>query len=72
MLGALDTFRAQQEAADGVHARLTEISELLSQLRKQVGALAANDELRAILQQEQSCLERAQRMVAEVRVWREQ
>jgi hypothetical protein len=72
MPSALDTFRAQQEAADGVRARLTEISDLLSHLRKQVGALAVNDELRAILQQEQSWLERAQRTVAEVRAWREQ
>lgn len=72
MPSALDTFRAQQEAADGVHARLTEISELLSQLKRQVGALAVNDELRAVLQQEQSWLERAQRTVSEVRAWREQ
>lgn len=33
MPNALDIFRAQQEAADHVHARLTEISGLLAQLR---------------------------------------
>lgn len=71
MQSALDTFRAQREAADHVYARLAEVSQLLHQLRGQADALARDDELQKVLQQEQSWLERAQRMVAEVRTWRE-
>ena len=33
MANALDTFRAQREAADGIYARLTEVSLLLRDLR---------------------------------------
>ncbi len=51
---AIDTFRAQREAADGVYARLTEVSHLLRELRGQADMLARNDELRAVLQREQS------------------
>lgn len=71
MPSALDTFRAQREAADHVYARLTEISGLLGLLRSQAAALARNDELWAVLQQEQSWLEQAQRTASEVRAWRE-
>jgi len=49
---ALDTFRSQREAADGVYARLTEVSQLLHQLRGQADALARSDELHAVLQRE--------------------
>ena len=68
---ALDTFRAQREAADGVYARLTEVSQLLHQLRGQADALARNDELHAVLQREQSWLDQAQRTIEEARRWRE-
>src|SRR5712691_1255946 len=68
---ALDTFRAQREAADGVYARLTEVSLLLRQLRGQADALARNDELHAVLQREQSWLDQAQRTIEEARRWRQ-
>jgi hypothetical protein len=68
---ALDTFRAQREAADGVYARLTEVSQLLHQLRGQADALARNDELQAVLQREQSWLDQARRTIEEARRWRE-
>jgi hypothetical protein len=68
---ALDTFRAQREAADGVHARLTEVSQLLHQLRGQADALARNDELHAVLKREQSWLDQAQRTIEEARRWRQ-
>ena len=68
---ALDTFRAQREAADGVYARLTEVSQLLEQLRGQADSLARNDELRAVLQREQSWLDQAQRTIEEARRWRQ-
>ncbi len=68
---ALDAFRAQREAADGVYARLTEVSQLLHQLRGQADALARNDELHAVLQREQSWLDQAQRTIEEARRWRQ-
>ena len=68
---ALDTFRAQREAADGVYARLTEVSQLLHQLRGQADALARNDELNAVLRREQSWLDQAQRTIEEARRWRQ-
>lgn len=68
---ALDTFRAQREAADGVYARLTEVAQLLHHLRGQADALARSDELHAALQLEQSWLEQAQRTIEEARRWRQ-
>ena len=68
---ALDTFRAQREAAEGVYARLTEVSHLLRDLRGQADALVQNNELRAVLQREQSWLDQAQRTIEEARRWRE-
>lgn len=68
---AIDTFRAQREAADGVYARLTEVSQLLHDLRGQADALVHNDELQAVLQRERSWLDQAQRTMEEARRWRE-
>jgi hypothetical protein len=72
MPNALDTFRAQREAADHVYARLTEITDLLARLQSQVDAVTANAELRALLRQEQSWLERLQAAIADVRRFHEQ
>jgi len=71
MPSALDTFRAQREAADGVYERLQEVSALLGQLRTQAEALARIDELKRLLEREANWLAQAQRTVVEVRHWRE-
>jgi hypothetical protein len=71
MPNAIDVFREQREAADQVHGRLTDISSLLSQLRQEVKALASNEELRTVLQQEENWLQRAPLAVCEVRSFRE-
>src|SRR5260370_30273997 len=71
MENALDTFRAQREAADAVYERLQEISGLLAQVRKEAEAVAGNADLRAVLQREQRWLAQAERTVAEVGAWRE-
>jgi hypothetical protein len=52
MPGALDAFRAQQEAADAVHERLQEVSALVRQLRVEVDQLTCNEELKQVLQRE--------------------
>jgi hypothetical protein len=72
MPSAIDMFREQREAAEQLHARVQEISALLDQLCHQVNSLARNDDLRAVLRQEQDWLTRAQLAVSEVRSFREQ
>ena len=72
MPNALDTFRAQREAADHVYGSLQEITHLLARLQGQVDAVTANAELRALLRQEQSWLERLQAAITDVRRFREQ
>lgn len=69
---AIDVFREQREAAEQLHGRVQEISALLDQLRHQVNSLVLNDDLRAMLWQEQDWLTRAQLAVSEVRSFREQ
>jgi hypothetical protein len=71
MPNAIDTFRAQREAAAAVYERLQEISEVLAVVRTQVDAVAGNADLRALLQREEAWLIQASRTVSEVRAWRE-
>jgi hypothetical protein len=70
--GALDAFLTQREAAEQVHARLMEVSQLLEQLRGQADAIARDADLRAVLRDEQNWLREARQFVAEVRYLREQ
>ena len=72
MPSAIDVFREQRAAAEQLHGSVQEISALLDQLRHQVNSLAVNDQLRAMLRQEQDWLTRAQLAVSEVRSFREQ
>jgi hypothetical protein len=70
MANALDAFRAQKEAADQVHARLTEVAALLNRLRLEVNGLVTT-ELRDALREKQSLLTRAE-TIAVARHFREQ
>ena len=72
MPNALDAFRAQREAADNVYARLVEITDLFARVQSQADAVTANAELRALMRQEQTWLERLQAAIADVRRFREQ
>ena len=72
MGNALDAFRAQQQAAEQIQARLAEVATLLGQLGIQADALVRNEGLHAVLRQEERWLESARRTVAEVRYWREE
>jgi hypothetical protein len=58
MPSALDVFRAQREAADQVHARLTEVAKLLELLTKQIDAVAGNEDLRRVLRDERDWIVR--------------
>lgn len=53
MSSALETFRAQREAAEQVHARLKEVTELLRVATGQMQAVARDDEFRKLLSAEQ-------------------
>jgi hypothetical protein len=72
MSSALDAFRAQREAVEQVHARLNEVAELVHTLRAQIDGLSQDRAFREVLRDEASWLQRAERMMAEVRHLREQ
>jgi hypothetical protein len=72
MPNALDVFREQREAAGLVYERVRQVSELLAAVRHQIDGLVRNDELRELLKNEQRCLVDAERVLSEVRAWREQ
>ena len=63
MGNALEEFRAQREAAREVHACLVEVGELLRSLREQAAALAHDESLRKLLQEEQTWLRRAEDVI---------
>lgn len=71
MSSAIEMFRQQREAAAKVHQQLLEVSRLLNQLSAQAGALAADKELRAAVQDEQRWLMEARQLVAEIRCFRQ-
>ena len=72
MSSALDAFRAQQEAANRVHARLMEVVQLLKRLQAQADALARDADLRTAYREEQDHLRAARQFVADVGYLREQ
>jgi hypothetical protein len=71
MASALDTFRAQREAADEINARLTETEVLLRRIQEEVHALAHSEALRTLLKEEQTWLLRAEHAIATMRHHRE-
>jgi hypothetical protein len=71
MSSALETFRAQREIAEQVHARLTEVTELLRGVTGQMQAVARDDEFRKLLAEEQVWLTRSTQLVGELRRLRE-
>lgn len=71
MPSALDTFRAQQEAAEAIYARLRDVAGLLDELRKKADALQRTDELKRLLEREERWLAEARQTVFHIREWRE-
>lgn len=71
MPNAVDMYRAQQTAAKEVHAKLSEVSTLVQQVRREMDALAKNYDLRDLIRQEHTWLEQAERTVKEVQRWRD-
>ena len=71
MPNALDTFRAQQQAADAVYARLQEVAGLLADIRKDADALQRTDELKQLLERQERWLNEARETVIQVQWARE-
>jgi hypothetical protein len=64
-------FRAQQQAAEAVYARLQEVAALLADIRKEANALQRTDELKQLLEREERWLSEARQTVVQVQRWRE-
>ena len=71
MRNALDTFKAQQEAAETLHARLTDVAALLSDLTVRVDRVRIGTELKATLDAEQRWLAQMQDLLRDVQRWRQ-
>lgn len=71
MSSALKAFRAQREEAEQIHARLTQVAELLRAIRSEANVLAHDEALRKLLQEEQTWLARTRDIISEVRHFRE-
>lgn len=71
MASILDDLRAHRQVTEETRTNLTEVTSLLGALSNQVRALAADTELRQLLQQEHAWLSRAEALVREVRRFRE-
>jgi hypothetical protein len=71
MRNALDTFKAQQEAAETLHGRLTDVAALLSDLTARVDRVRIGAELKATLDAEQRWLAQMQDLLRDVQRWRQ-
>ena len=71
MSSAIEAFRAQRDAAEQVHSRLKEVTELLRSAIGQMQAVVRDDEFRKLLSEEQMWLTRSTQLVTEVRRLRE-
>ena len=71
MGNTLDVFKAQQQAAERVHARLTEVAALVAGLKVQVDELRLGEELQHTIEAEQVWLARTKELVRDVRYWRD-
>jgi len=71
MSSALKAFRAQRAEAEQIHARLTQVAELLRAIRTEANVLAHDETLRTLLQEEQIWLVRTKDLISEARRFRE-
>lgn len=71
MSSALEIFRAQRAEVEQIHARLMQVEELLRAIRSEANVLAHDQDLRMLLQDEQTWLRRAEDLVRQVQQLRE-
>lgn len=72
MSNALEMFRQQREAVEGLHADITRVADVIMKARTDLDALARHETLRTLLVEEQRWLQRTEEAVREARAWREQ
>jgi hypothetical protein len=72
MSNALDAFRAQKEAIDGLRTSVSEIARLLQGVQAQVDSVVRDPGLRELLKSERQWLDQAERTIEEVRRLRQQ
>jgi hypothetical protein len=71
MGNALDAFKAQQKAAEALHAKLTEVASLFSTLQPRLDGFKVDQTLKETLDAEAKWLNKVQELVREVREFRE-
>jgi hypothetical protein len=71
MANALDMFKAQREAAEALHGKLTEVAALVSTLEQGFDRLALHTALKDTLQAEHAWLRQVQELIREERAFRE-
>src|ERR1051326_2341207 len=71
MGNTLDVFKAQQQAVEQVHTRLTEVAALVASLKAQVDELRLGEELRQTLEAERAWLTRTNELLRDVQQGRE-
>ena len=72
MSNALEMFRQQREAVEGLHKEVARVGTAIAQVRADLDALSRHETLRSVLAEEQHWLQRTESAVREVRAWREQ
>jgi hypothetical protein len=71
MANALDMFKAQREAAEALHARLTEVAALVSSLQQALDRLALDRTLKETLKAEQAWLSKVQELIQQEQAFRQ-
>ena len=71
MRSTLDAFKAQQQAAEALHAKLAEVATLMSTLQPQLERLRVDQQLRETFDAESRWLAQVQALVKDVRTFRE-
>jgi hypothetical protein len=72
MSNALEMFRQQREAVEGLREEVTRVGTAIAQARADLDALARHETLRSVLAEEQRWLQKTEDAVRQVRAWREQ
>jgi hypothetical protein len=71
MRNTLNAFKAQQHAAEALHAKLTEVATLMATLQPQLDRLRVDQHLRETFDAESKWLVHVQALVKDVRAFRE-
>ena len=71
MSSALETFRAQREAAEQIEAKLKEISQLLRNVEERIQAVGRDDQFRRLVSDEQLLVSRSSELLNQLRWHRE-